>query len=126
MVYVARGKISIDDLIIENMKARGSDTNNIKTNSEENLVTRESRRRSGRRENRLRKLSLTQSIIDNVRGSERVSAKPRKTSLIELNSTQNLRIPTKGHIETVDYSTRVLGKYDLSGEACPLRRSSTA
>jgi hypothetical protein len=126
MVNTVRDKVSIDNLIVENMKARGPNANNIESYSEERNVTSQRGCGSRRRENCLRQLSLTQSIIDNVRGGERVTAKPWKTSLVKLNSIQNLRIPRKSNVKTVDNGRRILDKHDLGGEATALRRSSTA
>jgi hypothetical protein len=126
MVHVVRGEKRIDNQIVENMKVRGSNTHNIKTQSKEGNITGESGCWGGGRENCLRELSLTQSIIDNVRGGERVTAKPWKTSLVKLNSIQNLRIPRKSNVKTVDNGRRILDKHNLGGEATALRRSSTA
>jgi hypothetical protein len=74
----------------------------------------------------LGEFSLTQSIIDNVRSGERVTTKPGKTSLVEFNSAQNLRIPRKRDVKAVDDSACVLDKHDLGSETTTPRRSSTA
>jgi hypothetical protein len=126
MVHVVRGEKRIDNQIVENMKVRGSNTHNIKTQSKEGNITGESGCWGGGRENCLRELSLTQSIIDNVRGGERVTAKPCKTALVKLNSVQDLCIPRKSNVKTINHRSRVLDKYDVSGEAATPRRSSTA
>jgi hypothetical protein len=126
MVNTVRCQVSIDNLIVGNMNARCPNANDIKTNPEKSLVAREGCCGGGWRENRLRELSLTQSIIDNVRSGERVASKPGKTSLVKLDSVQNLLIPRESNIITVNHRSRILDEYDLGGETAALRRSSTA